>query len=352
MISMKEIADVCRVSPGTVSKALSNSDGVGSDTRTRILRVAKQFNYLPNALVRSIQSGQSMTVAVACNAVDDPWGALVMRGILETLEKHHLEALVFNWDSGVRDGEHMLRSMGERRVDGLLMFPPAQVPPSDYLMELRTFHRPIVLIDQQWPHSEFDFVGTDDAVGTRAVTEHILGLGHVHIANLHYAQASSGRIRLDTFLQVMAEHGIPMRPQWIGDCQVDFDTAYRQTSQWLSASPRPTAIICFNDVVAMAAMAAAHDLGVRIPEQLSVTGFCDLPIAAQIRPALTTVQQNAITMGREAATALVQEISMRHADTAPESASPPAVPARRRPRSILLPTALVVRGSTGPAPTP
>ena len=365
MISMREIADVCQVSQATVSKALSNREGVGSKTRARILRVAKQFNYLPNALVRSIQSGQSKTVAVACNAIDDPWGSLIMRGILEKLGEEHFEALLFNWDSGVRENAHMLRSMRERRVDGLLMFPPAQIPSAEYMEELRAFNRPIALIDQRWPHLEFDFVGTDDAAGARALAEHLLDLGHTRIANLHYAGVSSGRARLDAFNAVLAERGVSTPRHWLANCQTSYEAAYRQTAKWLSGSPRPTAIVCFNDLIALAALAAAADLGVPVPGELSITGFCDLPVAAQVRPALTTVRQDPLGVGRRAASLMMMRIAQHFThdlECAPEP--DPTIRELRdwageetetgtnaaSPQTILLPTALVLRQSVGSAP--
>lgn len=366
MVSMKDIADVCKVSPATVSKALSNSGGVGAATRARILKVAKQFNYLPNALVRSIQSGRSKTVAVACNAIDDPWAALIMRGILQKLEEDHLEALVFNWDSSVRRDEHMLRSMRERRVDGLVMFPPAQIPTSEYMTELRAFHRPIVLIDQRWPHLEFDFVGTDDAAGSRALADHLLDLGHTRIANLHYANVSSGRARLDAFHEALAARGVSVPPHWLANSMASYETAHRQTTQWLSAPTRPTAIVCFNDLVALGALAAAADLGARVPDDVSVAGFCDLPVAAQVRPALTTVRQDPIGVGHEAAALLMKRIARTSGDAA--DAAPDADPTIRElrgwagadagtnepndaaPRTVLLPTEPIFRQSTGRPP--
>lgn len=366
MVSIKEIAEVCKVSPGTVSKALSGATGVGDKTRERIARVAKRFGYLPNALVRCIQKGRSGTVAVAAGNVGDPWVALVMRGAFDRLERDGLEPVVFDWDSRVRDGAHILRGMRERRVDGLLMFPPAELPSPDYMAELRAFDRPIVLMDQTWPHLEFDFVGTDDAAGAMEAADHIVSLGHARIALLAYTAVSSGRVRLEAALERLAARGIAAPPaKWIAKDCGSFDSAYAAAGRWLAARSRPTAILCFNDEVALGALAAAADARVRVPGELSVIGFCDLPDASRIRPALTTVRQDPEAVGARAADLLVRRIAASEA-TKPTKAEDPTIRALRAwrggqdaasassmgPSTVLLPTSLVIRGTTGPAPTP
>lgn len=334
MISMKQIASFCNVSEAVVSKALANRAGVSEKTRLRVHEVARQFNYRPNALVRSLQSGKTMTIAVACNAMDDPYVGQVMQGILQTLYAEHYEALVFSWDLGVRDNVHMVRSMGERRVDGILMFPPAQVPSPEYLAELRAFPGQIVLIDQLWPSCEFDFVGTDDRAGAVTVTEHLISLGHKKIACMHHRAVSTGLGRYEGFAEAMMRYSVPMCEEWIVAGGCEYETGYAQAKALLTLPNRPTAIVCFNDVTAIAAVAAAQDLGLRIPADVSITGFADLPIARQVRPALTTVQQCSRELGRQATELLLSRIR-----TKDESEQPAPV-------QKLIPNKLIIRDSS------
>src|SRR5690606_3227564 len=122
--------------------------------------------------------GQTMTIAVAANVMEDVYAGRILQAVFERLYDAGYEALIFSWDQQVRKGAHMLRSMGERRVDGLLMFPPAETPSAECMAELRSFQRPIVLLDQAWPGAEFDFIGFDDIGGARTATQHLLDLGH------------------------------------------------------------------------------------------------------------------------------------------------------------------------------
>ena len=339
---MKDIARVCDVSQAVVSKALANRPGVSEETRRRILQVAQQFNYRPNALVRSLQRGQTMTIAVAANVVEDVYAGRILQAILERLYDAGYEALIFSWDQQVRQGSHMLRSMGERRVDGLLMFPPAETPSAEYMAELRSFARPIVLLDQAWPGAEFDFVGFDDVAGARAVTEHLLELGHRDIANLHYRAVSTGQDRFDGYLAAMIARGAVVREDRVLDSGGNYDVSYQQATRLLASPQRPTAVVCFNDVVALAVQAAAADAGLSVPRDLSVVGFADLPHAAQVRPALTTVRQNAGALGERAVSTILERISEARAGGGDRAAT----------RDQRLPTELTVRGSTGPVNQP
>lgn len=338
MVSMKDIAKVCDVSQAVVSKALADRPGVSPETRQRILEVARQFNYRPNALVRSLQRGQTMTIAVAANVIDDVYAGRILQAVFERLYDAGYEALVFSWDQQVRKGSHMLRSMGERRVDGLLMFPPAETPTPEYMAELRSFQRPIVLLDQAWPGADFDFVGFDDITGARRATEYLLELGHRDIANFHYRSVSTGQDRFDGYLSAMIGRGAAVREDHVIDSRGEYDAAYDQAVRLLASPARPTAVACFNDVVALAVLAAAADAGLSVPRDLSVVGFADLPQASQVRPALTTVRQNARDLGERAVIAILDRITEARDGGRDRAAL----------RAERLPTELVVRGSAAP----
>ncbi|MBL4701568.1 MAG: LacI family DNA-binding transcriptional regulator [Phycisphaeraceae bacterium] len=337
MISMKQIATICDVSVPTVSKALGNRPSVNPQTRQRILKVAEQFNYRPNALIRGIQSGRTMTVAVACNRIDDPFGAQVMQGVLGGLHQNQFECLLFNWDQSVRDGKRILQIIGERRVDGLILLPPEQIPSAEYMTELRTFHRPIVIVDQTFADQTFNFVGTDDGPGIEAIVQHLTQFGHQQIGHLYNDTVSTGQIRANALTRALAQLGLTIPQAWSRPVVGDFDDSYVQATAILSQNARPTALVCFNDHVAMGAHAAAYDLGLSVPRDLSITGFADLPEAHTMRPALTTVNQNVPQVGQRAVELLVEKIEQGEQGS-------------QESQTIRLPVELVVRDSTAPAP--
>ncbi len=329
---MKKIAQLCGVSEAAVSYTLRGKRKVNSDTRERILAIAEKYNYRPNALVRSIQKKRSMTVGVAFNNIGNEYAGWIMEGVMQMLQARGYQVLMINWAMAAREGVHVLRVMGERRVDGILMFPPEEVEPRTYLNEMRTFHAPMVLVDRKWPQCEYDTVGSNDRQGGFDLTAHLIQLGHRRIANFH----NSAEKRSEGFRDAMLKFGVPVRAEWILKL-IYLEEQYEQARRLLSARDRPTAIMCFNDEAALTVYSAAYDLGLKVPEDLSVTGFGDLLVGKTMRPRLTTVRQDPCLIGRQAAELLLRRIENHNGQETniPET-----------PEDILLPTELVIRDST------
>jgi len=338
MISLEQISALCNVSIGTASKALRGKPGIKEETRQRILTVAKQHNYRPNRLVHAIQSGRSMTVGITCSQFGDEFAGLMVGGMLDVLYGAEYDPIVISWELSIQEGARALRTLNERRVDGILMFPMAHHPPLAYLEELRAFSGPVVVVDQKWPGCPYDFVGSSDREGADQATEHLISLGHRKIAVLHLAETSTGEGRLQGFVRAMQRHGVAVHEKWMIEVgPYGSEAAYQRVRSLLSSEDRPTALVAFNDVIAMQALAAATDLGLQIPRDLSITGFADLRIASHLRPRLTTVQQEPRQIGRRAAQRLLEQID--RADLKPGE----------RPAEELLPVRLIVRESTAPA---
>lgn len=334
---MKKIATLCGVSEATVSNALGGKTGVSGNTRQRITDVAEKYNYRPNALVRSIQEKRTRTVGIAINDFHLEFVGTVMTGIVNALHANNYEGFIINWDTSLRDGAHVLRSMAERRVDGILMYPPGAIDPRTYMEEMRSFHAPMVLIDMQIPHDEADLVCSDDYEGAYAIAKHVIELGHRKIA------INCGILtkRFEGFRDAMLHEGVRLRPEWVSK-EGSYQDAYDDARRWLAQPNRPTAILSLNDEAAAMVRAAAYDSNVRIPDELSITGFADLAVAKSIRPMLTTVNQDAMELGRRSAELLLFRIQER-IDEEDDY--------RPTPQTVLLPTKLIVRGSTAPPPT-
>lgn len=343
MSSLAEIARICGVSIGATSKALSGKAGVSEATRQRILSVAAQHNYRPNRLVHAIQSGRSMTVGLTCNDFRDDFSGRIVEGMLEVLYGADYDAIVISWDLCVHEGEKVLRTFAERRVDGMLMFPPADQPSQAYLQELKNFHRPIVVVDQTFAGVEdYDFVGSQDFEGGVLAAEHLISLGHGNIANLYHRKTSTGRARLEGFRSAMQRHGLAVHDKWMREIQrYGTDEAYRHARELLEGPNPPSAFVTFNDWVAMDVLAAARDLGLSVPQDVSVVGFADLRIASVVRPRLTTIAQDPIAIGRRAAGRLLEWL-VPPSDEEGEGVSPGPICDR-------IPVSLVGGDSTGPA---
>ncbi len=306
MVSMKDIGRICGVSEATVSKALRNNPKIKAATRQRIQEVVRQYNYHPNALVESIQTGRSKMIGVAYNNFTDGFAGAIMDGIMERMDEAGYETLIIRWDMIVAKGAQLLSRFSQRRVDGLLLFPSAKLPTPEYVKELRAFQNPVVLIDQIWPGNEFSSVVSDNVQGGAMATEHLLDRGIRKLGFIRYSSVSSGEERWQGFQKAMRKHGLPMKESWCVDVGGHSDYGYELIRDMLAAPDRPEGLVCFNDYCALHAMNAAREFGIRIPEELSLAGFGNVElIAAMSHPRLTSVNQFPREIGRKAAEILL-----------------------------------------------
>lgn len=308
MISLKNIADLCGMSESTVSKALKNHPQIKKLTRERIQEIAKKHNYQPNAMVECMQTGRSRTIGIAYNKFNDMFAGGIMQGVHEELHRQGYETIVICWDMIVKKEAELFNKFSRRRVDGMLIFPMEKLPSSYYLEQLRNFHNPIVIIDQTWEGNEYNFVGSDNFRGAFMAAEHMIQRGITALGAICCCSVSSGQERNRGFRQAMTEHGLAVNEKWMLDIGDYVDAPYQKIYDFLNRNDRPAGLFCFNDNCAVDAVAAAKDLNIAVPEELSLVGFGDLMIASRIRPALTTIGQNPAEIGRLAATLLIKRI--------------------------------------------
>ena len=309
MISMKEIGKICGISESTVSKALSGYAGIKPATRDRVQEVARKYGYQPNAMVKCMQTGVSQSVGIGCNHFQDLFSGAIMDGIQEVLHQAHYDSYVISWDKLVDSGENLLTRFTRRRVDGLLLLPMAQVPTASYTTQLYSFPNPVVLVDQFWGSREFDYVGSNNREAMKELVETLISLGYRKIGAVLYSKVSSGEERRAGFLDAMIAHGLPVNADSL--CEVehcDSNAPDGKVLRLLKSKDRPDVLVCFNDNLAVNVMNAARDIGLRVPEDLAVTGFGNLPFGDMMRPRLTTVDQQAEEIGRQAARLLLDRI--------------------------------------------
>ena len=333
------IADVARaagVSKSAVSFALNNRPGVGEDTRHRILSAARDLGWTPDSKARALSVSKALAVGLVIARTpetlrSDPFFPSFIAGA-ETVLSDRGYSLLLHLVPDVAREEEIYRRLGsEGRVDGIFVTDLRVEDPRPAL--LAELGLPAVIIGPALPEPFWPAVGVDDAPGIRAAVQHLADLGHTRIAHVSGPlNVVHGRSRADAWATALAEAGLPR-----GRCvEADFsaESGVRATRELLESGERPTAIVYANDLMAMAGLSWAASRGIRVPEDLSITGFDDTEISAHLQPALTTVSMDVVTWGATAATRLLELVSGTPADHLD-------LPAAR----------LVVRGSTGPAPT-
>ena len=304
---MKGIGKICGLSESTVSKALSGYAGIKPATRRRVEEVARKYGYQPNAMVKFIQTGISQSVGIVCNHFQDPFSGAIMDGIQEALHEVRYDSFIISWDKMVDSGDNILDRFSRRRVDGLLLLPLAQTPSGPYKEQLMSFHIPVVLIDQFWDAHQFDYVGSNNREAMRELVDILIQQGFRKIGAVCYSKVSSGQERRAGFLDAMINYGLPVSADLL--CEVeDYDLLPDKLARILESDERPEVIVCFNDDIALEVMNIALSMGLRVPDDLAITGFGNRPFSYKLRPQLSTVDQQPEEIGKQAARLLLKRI--------------------------------------------
>lgn len=331
------IADVARaagVSKGLVSFALNDRPGVAPGTRDRILATADDLGWRPSVPARSLSTRTAYAVGLVIArrpelVAADPFYLPFIAGAEQALAVVGRTLVLSITDPGPAEHE-VYRRLGEgRRVDGVFV---SDLRPDDARLELLAqLGVPAVTIGATGDR-RFPAVGVDDAVGVVATVAHLAALGHRRIAHVAGPpELVHGERRVQAFAAALRDAGVADGPV----VRTDFSpaAAARATDALLGSDEPPTAIVYGNDAAAIAGLSVAQQRGLRIPDDLSISGFDDSEIARWVQPALTTVQTHPMLWGRRAAEVLLQHIDGR---------APLA--------TALEPARLVIRRSTGPAP--
>lgn len=328
-VTMDDIARLAGVARSTVSRVLNNSQSTSARTREKVLNVIREQNYVPNYMASQLGKKHSNTIAVMIEDIQNQYFAEILKAIENASIRLRYFPLVCARFTPERES-YYLKEILQRRCTGIL-FVSCQVSDFDMIRQLHQRQIPMVGLQTHLPDAML--IDSDDRLGTKAVIEHLISLGHRHIAYLtsdHSTYVLNERLR--GYQDALAEHGIDPDPSLVYRFN-DQRNSYDTTLSILSAPKRPTAIHCQNDHEALSAYIAITSTGLRIPEDISLSGYDNLPNSRLIRPQLTTVEQP------------LQRMGMAAMDLLDDMIKDPASYAI--PRQIVYPTQLVVRGSTG-----
>lgn len=333
-VTIRDVARRAGVSVATASRALNGKQVVNTQTRDRILAVMEELGFRPSPAARRLSLGRTLTVGVVVSFLTRPQAAERLRGVDTVLTDSEFDLVVYNVES-VQKRDHYLASLAHsQRTDGLMVM--SLPPPEELVRALREAPVPVVFIDVHTPSvGQLARVIGDDASGGALAGRHLLGLGHRRIAFVGDALESpfgftSSRDREQGLTHELAAAGIDIPPAWIGHGAHGRYEARELARRILSAHDRPTAIFAASDTQALGVVAAARELGLHVPDDVSVIGFDDIEAADYV--GLTTVSQQLFESGRLGAEMLLAEIEHR-------SEHPPV--ARLTPE-------LVVRATTAP----
>ena len=339
-MSLREIARQAGVSVATVSRVVNDVDRnkVSDETRDRVLGIARAMHYRPNPQAVALVTGRPPNVLglylpYNSHVFDSFYFTEIIRGAADAANSHGMSLALHvpSRDAPRADPSDLLG--GPRAVAGLLVI-GARI--GDPIIERgRAAGTPMVLVNNPAPHAEIGSVDCDNVAGAREAVRHLLSLGRRRIAFIAGPDDSANAMdRRKGYEDALREAGIAVDPALV--LPGDFLEAGGRAAMeaLLALSEPPTAVFAANDMMALGAMGALRDAGRRVPDDVALVGFDDIPLARYVAPALTTIHQPIHEVGRRAA-----EMVLERARAAPESAPPPA-------REVL-PTRLIVRESSG-----
>jgi LacI family transcriptional regulator len=330
------IADVARragVSIATVSRVVNDRYGVAPGTNERVRAAIDELGYEASLIARSLRSQQTNVIGVLVSDIE-PFSAEVLKGVANALRTTRYELIVYS-------GGHSRSEVGwERRylsrLSGTLTDGTILVTPT--VSEVPT-HLPVIAVDPHAGNTTFTTVASQNYEGAMAATQHLIGLGHRRIAFLGgRADLESARLREAGFRDALELAGIAVDDTLVADGGFRRETASAPARSLLERPDRPTAVFAANDLTAIETMRTALELGLRVPDDVSIIGFDNVPESALTDPPLTTVDQSIQRLGEVAANMLIQCIEEPHR-------------LLDAPTEVRLPALLVVRHSTAEAST-
>jgi DNA-binding LacI/PurR family transcriptional regulator len=324
--TIRSVAERAGVSKSLVSLVLQGSARVSPGKRQAVLDAIQELGYRPNAAARSLSEQRTRTVGVLLNDMRNPWFVELLDGLNSLLHANGLHMLLADARLNQRTGEGLTRTFLELRVDGIVAV--GTLPEPSAITEAARQIPTVVAAAREPALPHIDIVANDDERGARLATEHLIGMGHRHIAHIT-GHGLVGELRRRSFEATMREHGLA-DSMVVEPSDTTEEGGYRATIRLLSRPTRPTAIFAFNDIACVGALSAAGELGLEVPRDLSLVGY-DNTYLSRIRHLwLNTVDNASHEVGRRAAKCLLDRMEQ---------------PGRPGAMQLVAPT-LEIRGST------
>jgi len=327
--TLAQIAAAAGVSAMTASRALAGQPGVSAELRSELRRLADEMGYETNRVARKLVSGSSRVIGVLASGLDTPFVAALVTAIARAGAAAGHDVLIDAVIDYERRPAGSVMQLLQQFTDGVIAVLPYE---HGFVQTLSRARIPVMTIDHPRAHAEFPSVAADSYGGARAAMAHLAALGHRRIAFIGgAAQLESSHERRRAYDDAVAVLSLARDATLVLDGDYTLEGGRRAGERLLKLRKRPTAVFAANDLSAFGAMAVLQQGGLRIPTDISIVGFDDIPAAAQWHPSLTTVRQPVEELGRATVQTLLALIAGLHAATP----------------QLILPTELVVRESSG-----
>jgi LacI family transcriptional regulator len=332
-VSMREIAKLAGVSSATVSRVLNGSALVSEETTRRIQQILDELHFVPNSSAIHLKRGKSHTYGIVIPDLTNPFFTELVKSFEELLVANNQELLIANTDLQLTRAQRSVHRMLMRRVDGVALLASEYETAS--LESLVKNRIPVVTADHYRISPGLSDIIVDFAGGMDQVVAHLRSLGHTRVGYIGGTKGlATSKVRSESFLNAIRKHGVSTRKSWITEGNYRVAGGVVAMGKILSQPDRPSAVVTVNDLTAIGALRAARERHLRVPEDISITGWDDIEMSDIVSPPLTTLR---ISLRQYAG------MMMEALQATGEDLTQPG-------RQFTVPTTLIVRQSTGPAP--
>ncbi len=346
-VTIGDVAQLAGVSTATVSRVLTGVGRARPETQERVVAAAAALDYRPSGIARSLKLQTTQTLGLIVTDIENPFFPELVRAVEDAAREAGFALLLCNAADEPEREVSSLDLLIERRVDGVVI--AASSLPADHATWLGSIAVPVVLVNCAGSDAPRPAIRSDNVRGGEIAAEHLLGLGHRRVAILTAPPRNWDAVdRAAGARAALVAAGIAPDEIVVASGTAEVAGGEVAMAGVLARDPDVTGVVAYNDQMAIGALRAIRAAGRRVPEDVSVVGFDDVQLAAYVEPPLTTIAQATAEMGRWAVERLRELLAAGRAASTPE---PGAAPRAASPEQAILPVRLVIRDSTGPAPT-
>lgn len=332
----RDVARLAGVSQSTVSRILSGdpSPFFSEKTRRQVLQIAEQLNYSPNPLARALRGKQTQLIGLIVRGISDPFLAALVSELSVQAGAQGYQVVLGHAESDPNEVLKISKVLDTRHIDGVILLGDFR-DDQTAIQEILEGRRAVVAMCRGQMGAGTITINADNRAGMLDLLDHITGLGHQALGVIDGGWLGDFQERRRVFQEYLAKKGMPFHAEWMVTDEDNAAGGYRAMQRLMRASPKPSAVLALDDIMAIGALKAALDGGLRIPLEISISGFDGIELTKFVTPALTTVRQPVEAMSERALEALLEIVGGGELDAD---------------RVIRLPPRLIVRDSTGPAP--
>lgn len=303
--TIKDVAKKANVSIATVSRVINDLGGYGPATKDKVLKAIQELNYQPNGLARSLINKKSETIAVLFPSVSNMFSSSILKGVEDLVHQRGSSVIVCNTASKGEKTLKYLKVLQEKRIDGIIFV--SEIITDEYYEVLSKMNVPIVLVSTESYRYSLPYVKVNDRHAAYSATEYLIEKGHRRIGMVsgNPSDTIAGQPRIEGYKDTLKAYGIPVEEKNIVTSRgFSFEDGFQGLMKLMSSASELTAVFLASDEMAVGALSAAYQMGIKVPDDLSIIGYDNLPLAEMSIPPLTTVAQPLEEMGEKAASML------------------------------------------------